>query len=473
MKNKKQLTSVLEEIIHRWGIPGLAVGIVQDGEIVFAKGFGVQSLETQTPITLESIFCISSVSKNFVASAVMQLAERDLIDLNAPIVRYLPYFVLDDERYPQITIQQTLSHTSGMPDIDELEYNNLLENPEYDDGAIERFIRSLSNRRMVNNPGERFAYSNIGYNVLGDLIAKVSGMSFEAYMKNNVLAPAGMPSSTFLMEEVRRDLLAVPHLRTPAMGVSPLYPYTRLDAPASFMHTNVIEMCHWIMTCLNCGSFEGRSVLSPATIDTMWRPAVSWGSPPFYEDMGLGWVLGHYNGVKTVSHGGMGMGWLDFMILLPELRRGAVILGIAETFARARIIRAVADTMLEQKPQVGAVSWIEPVSQAMADGGIEAAYACYERLTSSAIQEYYIDEDDLINMVIQMTLAKKTDLVEDVLKFNIHVFPKSVNSYIMLAKIYLQDGELAKAGECLETALAIDPENTEANALLIKVRAAD
>jgi CubicO group peptidase (beta-lactamase class C family) len=470
MRYEEQLTNVLGEIIHRWGIPGLAIGVVQDGEIVYAKGFGVQNLDTQIPVTLESQFCVASVSKNFTASAVMQLAERGRIDLDAPIVRYLPYFGLDDVRFPQITIRQALSHTSGMPDMDELEYNQLIENPEYDEGAAERFVRSLGNRQMIGDPGARFAYSNIAYNVLGDLIAKVSGMSFEAYMKKNLLIPAGMPSSTFLMEEVARDLLAAPHLRTPAMSVSPIYPYHRADAPASFMHTNVVDMCHWIMTCLNRGSFNGQNVLSPASIDTMWRPAVSWGYPPFYEDMGLGWVLGHYNGMKTASHGGMGMGWIDFMILLPEMRRGAVILGNAESFARSRIIQAVTDAMLEQEPKVGNVSWIVPISQAMAEGGIEAAYKCYERLTSSDIQDYYFDEDGLINMVFQMTLAKKTNLVEEVLKLNLQVFPKSIQSHIMMAKICQQEGRLEQARESLEQALAIDPENADANRLLMNIR---
>ena len=238
IRYEEQLTPVLEEIIQRWEIPGLAVGIVEAGEIVYAKGFGVQNLDTQMPVTLESQFCVASVSKAFVASAVMQLVEQSLVDLDAPITRYLPYFVLDDDCYPQITIRQALSHTSGMPDISEFEYNALVENPEYDEGAIERFVRSLSNRQMIAKPGERFSYSNIAYNVLGDLIAKVSGMSFEAYMKTRLLTPAGMPSSTFLMEEVARDLLAVPHLRTPAMGVSPIYPYHRADAPSSFLHSN-------------------------------------------------------------------------------------------------------------------------------------------------------------------------------------------------------------------------------------------
>jgi CubicO group peptidase (beta-lactamase class C family) len=126
MLYEKDLDSVLQEIVARWGIPGLAVGIVQDDEIVYAKGFGVQSLETQTPVTLDSIFCVASVSKAFVATAVVQLAERGKINLDAPIVQYLPYFQLDDERYPQITSRQILSHTSGMPDMDESEYDELV-----------------------------------------------------------------------------------------------------------------------------------------------------------------------------------------------------------------------------------------------------------------------------------------------------------------------------------------------------------
>ncbi len=92
MKDEKELDVVLHEIITRWDIPGLAVGIVEGDEIVYAKGFGVQSLETQAPVTLDSVFCVQSVSKCFVATAVMQMVERGRLDLDAPIVQYLPYF---------------------------------------------------------------------------------------------------------------------------------------------------------------------------------------------------------------------------------------------------------------------------------------------------------------------------------------------------------------------------------------------
>ena len=105
MLHYEKLDAVLQEIMTRWQVPGLAVGIVDRTEIVHARGFGVQSLETRAPVTPDSIFCLASVAKPFVATAVMQLAERGRIDLDAPIVQYLPYFKLDGERYRQITIR--------------------------------------------------------------------------------------------------------------------------------------------------------------------------------------------------------------------------------------------------------------------------------------------------------------------------------------------------------------------------------
>ena len=342
MIDESKLDTVLEEIITRWGIPGLGVGIVQENEIVYSRGFGVQSLETRVPVTLESIFCVASIAKCFVATAVMQLAELGKIHLDAPLVQYLPYFKLDDERYPQITIRQVLSHTSGMPDMDESEYDELISHPETDEGAAERYVRGLSGRKLVAAPGERFLYSNIAYNVLGDLLAKISGQTFEACMKERILLPAGMPDSTFLLADVDRGKLAVPHLRTPEMIVNPVYPYHRADAPASFLHTTVVDMCHWGITCLNRGIYDGQRILTPANYDLMWTPVAKRGYPPLYEDMGLGWTLGHVDGVKTVSHGGGGFGWTCFFVILPERKCAAVILSNEEIFC-ARTVGAGGD----------------------------------------------------------------------------------------------------------------------------------
>ena len=466
MFSEKQLDSVLEEIMTRWGIPGLGVGVVEDGEIVYARGFGVQSLETGVPVTPDSFFCVASITKCFVATAIMQWVEQGLLNLDVPLVQYLPEFRLDDERCRQITLRQMLSHTSGMPDMDEAEYDELVAHPEYDEGAPERYVRALVSRKMIAAPGERFAYSNIAYNVLGYLIAKISGQTFENYMREHILRPAGMPKSTLFFPEVPLERLAVPHLRAPEMVVNPIYPYHRADAPASFLHSTVLDMCHWGINCLR------RSLLSSASFDQMWTPVADWGysHPSMYEQIGLGWTLGHYKEERTVSHGGMGFGWSDFFLLLPERNCAVVILGIEESYARTRLVRAAADVLLGHKPQAGAVSWMVPISQALVEGGLQTAYKRYEEIRAREDEEYYFDADDMIGLVYQLQLLKKFERTIEILELNIHAFPEHLESYTRLAGIHLQNGDPVQAEKCLVKALSIQPDHAPAVEMLDKIR---
>jgi CubicO group peptidase (beta-lactamase class C family) len=363
----------------------------------------------------------------------MQLVEQGKLQLDTPLVHYLPDFRLDDERYTRITLRQMLSHTSGMTDMDESEYDELIAHPEYDEGALERYVYSLVSRKMIAAPGERFAYSNIAYNVLGYLLTRISGKTFEDHMRDHILRPAGMTNSTFLFPKVDRACLAVPHLRIPTMNVHPNYPYHRADAPASFLHATITDMCHWAITCLNGAKAQKGQILSPASYDLMWSPVAEWGFPPLYEHTGLGWTLGHYEGQKTVSHGGMGMGWTDFLILLPEKNCGAVILCNEESWARSRTVYAVLHSMLGMEPVAGSVSWMVPISQAFAEGGTQAAHARYPEIKDNP--KYFFDGDELVNLAIQCRSAKKFDLAIDVLEFNIQVFPEHRDTMTLLAKL--------------------------------------
>jgi CubicO group peptidase (beta-lactamase class C family) len=473
MLNEKELEVVLQEIMTRWGVPGLAIGMVEGDQIIYAKGFGVQSLETQTPVTLDSVFCVQSIGKCFVATAMMQLVERGKVNLDAPLVQYLPYFQMDDERYRHITIRQALSHTSGMPDFPDTEYVEWVrDHPEADDGAAERFVRSLSSKKLTANPGERFSYSNIAYNVLGDVIAKVSGQSFESYMQEQILIPSGMPNSTFMPADIPTNLLALPHLRSPEMKVNPSSYYHRADSPASNLHTTVVDLCHWGITALNRGSYHGQSILSSAGYDLMWTAVAKRGSPPsMYEEMGLGWTLGHHKDVRTVSHGGGGFGWTAFLLILPEKNRAAVVLCNEESYAEARVTNAVADTLINEKPQANTVSWMIPISRALAEGGIEAAYARYAEIKAGKDDEFFFGEYELIDLALyQLFTAKKIDMAIDVLGLNIHVYPESIDSYLEQAKLYLLKGEKAQAKEIILKVLTIEPDNATAAGLLDMVQ---
>src|SRR5262252_9460036 len=128
--------------IEKQRLPGLAIGVVKDGKLIYGRGFGVAKFGGTAPITTRSLFHMASVTKTFVATSIMQLVEAGKIDLDAPLIRYLPYFRMDDDRYRAITVRQMLSHMSGIPDT--VNYN--WDKPEYDDGALERFVRSLADK---------------------------------------------------------------------------------------------------------------------------------------------------------------------------------------------------------------------------------------------------------------------------------------------------------------------------------------
>ena len=111
-------------------------------------------LDKDDPITTRSLFHMASITKPFVATSIMQLVEIGKIDLDAPVVKYLPYFHMADERYKTITARQLVTHTSGMPDVEDYEW----QKPQYDEGALERYVRRLSKLKLAFAPGEKFQY---------------------------------------------------------------------------------------------------------------------------------------------------------------------------------------------------------------------------------------------------------------------------------------------------------------------------
>src|SRR5438552_1088950 len=266
-----ELEPKVKEEIQQGRVPGFAIGVVNNGKLIYAKGFGVAKLGGNTPITSKSLFHMASVTKTFVATAILQLAENAKIDLDAPLVRYLPYFRLNDERYRTITIRQMLSHTSGIPDT----VNYHWDKPEYDVGALERFVRSVADQKLVFAPGEKFAYSNTAYDILGDVIAKVSGESFEDYVQHNILTPLGMKDSTLLVREASPQLLTSPHvMENFHMIVSKIFPYNRPHSPSGTLYSSIEDMSRWAVANLNHGELNGRRILKQETAELMWRPVV-------------------------------------------------------------------------------------------------------------------------------------------------------------------------------------------------------
>jgi len=335
---KEQLDPALDHMLREQHIPGLAIGIVQDGSLVYSRGFGLMNLdEPGKPVTPETLFHMASITKLFVGTSVIQLYEQGKVDLDAPIVQYLPYFQLKDPRHRSIKVRDMLTHTSGMPDVDDYHWNK----PQYDDGALERYVRSLRSEKLLWDPGTRFAYSNMTYEVLGDLIAKVSGVSFEDYVEAHILKPLGMTSSTLLIRKADPALLAAGYRKTKAgpLAAVPHYPYNREHTPSSNLHSNVVDMARWAMANLNRGSLDGTRIVRSDIFDLLWKPARET-APGIHRHIGISWFLSEMEGEQAASHAGGDDGFRTLLVLLPARRIAIVLMSNCEHAPVQQIAKA-------------------------------------------------------------------------------------------------------------------------------------
>jgi CubicO group peptidase (beta-lactamase class C family) len=461
-----RLQPIIEQLRQQQQMPGLAVAVVEGNKVVYARGFGVKSLNSPgEAITTQSLFHMASVTKPFVATSVMQLWERGRVDLDAPVTTYLPYFRLADDRYKSITVRLMLSHISGMPDVTDYEWDK----PQYDDGALERYVRSLGSLSMIAAPGARFRYSNMAYEVLGDLISKVSGETFEDYVRHNILDPLGMKSSTLLVKQADQQKLTVPHVQTPSyeIAVSKVFPYNRMHSPSSTLYSNVMDMTRWAIANMNRGELDGKRILKTSTYDLMWKPA-----GPEFQQVGISWFLGKYKDHPTISHSGGDDGFRSMLTMIPDLGIAVVMMTNSEQPGLGVLTNAALDVALGLKPDPPVIkkNIDAALYRIITREGVESAVRQYHELKSNQNDQYNFQEQFLNRLGYNLIRQSKVKEAIEVLKLNVEAYPSSGNAYDSLAEAYMTGGQKELAIKNYEKSLELDPGNSNAAERIKKMR---
>jgi CubicO group peptidase (beta-lactamase class C family) len=444
------LTAYAEAVMDLHGIPGLALAVATADKVVYAEAFGVRNVDSGEALRPESLFHMASVSKPFVAMAVMQLVERGKVDLDAPVTTYLPYFKLADERYARITVRQMLNHTSGLPDVENYEWASA----QNDDGAAERCVRSLADRTLVSAPGKRFRYSSLGYDVLGDVIAKVSGESFEVYMKKNVLDPIGMTESTFLYPETNEALRTTGHTWYLGPVASDVYPYNRCHAPSSTLNSSVVEMANWLQVNLDRGRFNGARILDEASYELMWAPSVRAGAKT---QMGLGWFLAEYKGRRVVTHGGGDIGFRSYVALLPDDGVGVVLASNYSQTPLRGILNGVLDILYGAEPFLPKRPIGYVFAETLAARDFDAAKAQYLKLKAEATDRYEFNDRELNTLGHVMLQRGMNEEALPVFQFNVQQYPNVARCWDGLGDAYQRVGNQDEAARSYRKALQLDP----------------
>ena len=399
-----KLTPYLEKMMDAYDLPGLSIGVVQEGEIVYAKAFGSQNIKTLEPVTIRSLFHMASISKPFVATAVMQLVEQGKLGLEDPVIRHIPYFHLEGGPYDSITIRQMLNHISGLPDVQDYEW----ENPVYDEGALEQYVRSISGEKMIAPPEKKFAYSNMAFECLGDVISKASGKTFADYVKENILDPTGMGESTFLKPEYLPGNWAAPHLQFSSTTPWDGYPYNRMHGPSSTLHSNAVEMCRWAIINMNRGIQEDQQILESGSYDLLWKP---WFQTGEKSHVGLSWFLGEYRGEKTVGHGGGDTGFNTEFVMLPDRSMAVAVLCNLNPAPVGKIGEAAMDVLLGHEPGTVIRPASIPVYREMKENGVDAAAALWDSLQVHHAGSYDFGPRQFVGLFIAMDMDRAEEAV--------------------------------------------------------------
>lgn len=460
---KEKIDRYIKTTMQDFEIPGMAIGIIREGRIFMSGAYGVKDIIDRAPITEKCLFHMSSISEPFVATAIMQLVEANKIELDSPITTYLPYFKMKDPRFRQITVRQLLTHTSGMPDIKDFHW----EYPEYDDGALTRYVLSLAQQELLFNPGEKWKYSRMAYDVLGHLIAKVSLLTFEEYMDKYVLTPLDMTQSTFFKGKANKILCTSPHIMLLQPVVNEIYPYTRAHAPSSTLHASIEEMCHFALANLNGGRFEDNRILKSISFNTMWTPFCDAREG---KKMGLSWFVCEREGDLVINNSGGDAGFRTNFCLIPKKMAAIILLSNYELTPAQAISMSVWDLINGKEAERLKIPVMIPMGRQLMNGPVDIAIEQFERLKETRPAAYNFSEEQLNSLGYQLLRLVRIEDAIEIFKLNVASFPDAYDTYDSLGEAYLMAGRIEQAQEMYEKSLTLNPENKHALQMIKKIQ---
>ncbi|NMR31604.1 serine hydrolase domain-containing protein [Crystallibacter degradans] len=261
----------LQEQIDAMEIPAVAIAIIKDGRPVHQAAFGSAD-DSGRPMTAQTPVLLASTSKSLTAIAVMQQVEAGRLELDEPVLTYLPWFSMRDSRAAAITVRHLLHQTSGLSTADGSAFG---ASDTQDPDALEQGVRDLADASLVSDPGERFTYSNANYNILGLLVQTVSGQPFGDYMQDHVFVPLDMANSHTTRAAARADSLAAGYsLWFGAWWRQTDVPAAATGMPSTTMYSSAQDLGHELTALLDGGVYLDRRILRPESVETLLTPRV-------------------------------------------------------------------------------------------------------------------------------------------------------------------------------------------------------
>lgn len=364
----KSFENEANQIMTSNQIPGAALGLNKNGEVLYFKGFGYRDVKKELEVTLHTVFGIASMTKSFTCVAIMQLQEAGKLSVHDQVIDHLPNFQMpNNEHTEDVTIHHLMTHTSGLPPSSTHIYarkESIEEDPSAIDYGLDltdhqgesiytydELLTHISNLELkpLSAPGESFSYSNDCYGVLGALITKVSEMPYERYVTEKILQPAQMSNSFFDLEELmNRDEVAMLYAKKKSASGATVYEApVWWDAPSmratGYLKSTAHDLLRFLEIFRTKGTVENERVLTEASVEQMIFPHVEFEPGKFY-GYGLR-IIPDHNGSTLIEHGGGLKGVSSSMSVIPDQGLTGVVLSNLDSVPIDRLLKGAFNTI--------------------------------------------------------------------------------------------------------------------------------
>lgn len=441
-----------------------SVLVAEGGRVIFKKGFGLANREWNVPNAPGTRFRIGSITKQFTAALVLQLAREKKIELQGKLAAYLPLYRKDVA--DKVTIHHLLTHTSGIPDYtDNIE--RLAVEAVREPYPPAEFVAKYCSGDLQFEPGSRFRYCNSGYFILGAIIEAVAGKSYEEVLKERIIEPLGMRDTGYDRP--------VPLLARRAAGYAVTFDgfdnarYVNMSLPysAGAMYSTVEDLYRWDRALAGDSFF-------PADMKALWfKPQIPAGKEASYA---YGWMVmqrvipGSKRRTLSVSHAGGIFGFTSYIERLPDEGHLVVILCNTPEASLGSMTKGILGLLFGETPKLPKKPITRAIYGLLLEKGPAEAIAKYRDLKKTAPEAYDFNPRGLSELGYYLLKTRKmTPAALEIFRFNVAEYPKDANGYVGLAEAFLAVGDKTQAVVNYAKSLELDPENANAAAKLAEI----
>ncbi|MBC7901626.1 MAG: serine hydrolase [Saprospiraceae bacterium] len=455
-QNVQKIDGLLKQY-HDYGQFNGSILVAEKGKIIYEKGFGMANMEWAIPNQPDPKFRIGSVTKQFTAALILQLVEEGKIKLDGKITDYLADYRKDTGE--RVTIHQLLNHTSGIPSY--TSRPNFMAEISRNPYSVADFVKKFASGDLEFEPGSKFSYNNSGYFLLGAIVEKVTGKSYETVLKERILEPLGMTNTGYDNHAPILQKRASGYEKTPAGYVNAAYLDMSLPYAAGSIYSTVEDLYKWEL------SLYENKILSAESKTKMFTPGLSnYGYGLIIADRPIGKTE---QKTKVIQHGGGINGFNSLLTRLVDKQQTIILLdNVGLGRYHGRITNSIISILNGQPVEPPKKSIAETLYKIAVEKNVASAVAEYRKLKAENSPAFDFSEGELNTLGYQLLNMKRTKDAIEIFKLNVEMFPSSANPYDSLGETYLADGQKDLALANYKKAVELDPKN--ANALLIVQR---